>query len=215
MALLMTSTSQEVYASASTGAIGAAWTLSAWNKKDAGSAIQSNNIDETLATGMHMNWLNDGRVSVGIGDGTTLRHGSVTGVTSNTTTQFHHFCVVFDGNLSGDANRLKCYVNGSQQTISWEATGVPATSPNFPVFRFNRSIRDTNIRSGVYAEGALWDVALTAAEITSLSKGFKPHRIRPNNMLWYVPMIRAAHSVSGAAFTSAGSPAQSSHPRMV
>jgi hypothetical protein len=46
-------------------------------------------------------------------------------------TNWHHITFVFDGSLSGDANRLKGYLDGVQQTLSFVnyggATGIPST----------------------------------------------------------------------------------------
>ncbi|NIM50437.1 MAG: hypothetical protein GTO22_14505 [Gemmatimonadales bacterium] len=41
--------------------------------------------------------------------------------------EWMHIAFVYDGSLTGDANRLKGYLNGVQQTLSFTAPGVPAT----------------------------------------------------------------------------------------
>jgi len=44
--------------------------------------------------------------------------------------------------------------------------------------------------TGIYAEVALWNVALTDDEMASLSKGFKPYRVRPQHLVFYAPLVR-------------------------
>jgi len=44
------------------------------------------------------------------------------------TDTWNHYAMVFDGDLSGDSNRLKVYFNGVQQTLTFTG-GVPATVP--------------------------------------------------------------------------------------
>jgi hypothetical protein len=44
--------------------------------------------------------------------------------------------------------------------------------------------------NGQYAEVALWNVALTDADMASLSKGFKPYRVRPQHLVFYAPLVR-------------------------
>lgn len=38
--------------------------------------------------------------------------------------------IVYDGTLTGDSNRLKVYVNGAQQTVSFTTPGIPAKMRN-------------------------------------------------------------------------------------
>lgn len=69
--------------------------------------------------------------------------------------------------------------------------------------------------NGLLAECAIWSVALTDDEINSLAKGFKPSRIRPQSLVFYAPLVRAAIDVrQGLALTPVNSPTVADHPRV-
>jgi hypothetical protein len=72
-----------------------------------------------------------------------------------------------------------------------------------------------NFLNGQAAEVAVWEVELTADEVASLSKGFKPSRIRPQSLLYYAPLIRDLNEVrSGLALTNTNSATVADHPRV-
>lgn len=50
---------------------------------------------------------------------------------------------------------------------------------------------------GYLAEVAVWNVALTTAEITSLYRGTKANQIRPQNLKIYVPLVRERTDTCG------------------
>jgi hypothetical protein len=69
--------------------------------------------------------------------------------------------------------------------------------------------------NGLMAEVAIWDVALNDAEITSLSKGFSPRRIRPQSLKFYAPLIRTLQDLRGAlTITNNNSATVAAHPRV-
>lgn len=44
-------------------------------------------------------------------------------------TSWHHYCMVFDGTVTGNSNRLKGYVDGVQKTLTFGGGSIPATTP--------------------------------------------------------------------------------------
>ena len=54
---------------------------------------------------------------------------------------------------------------------------------------------------GYLAEVAVWNVALTLAEITSLYRGTKANQIRPQNLKVYVPLVRDRIDTCGKTTT--------------
>lgn len=44
--------------------------------------------------------------------------------------EWHHCVMIYNGNLSGNANRLKGFINGEQKTLNFGATTIPATTAN-------------------------------------------------------------------------------------
>jgi hypothetical protein len=72
-----------------------------------------------------------------------------------------------------------------------------------------------NAFTGQLAEFAIWNAALTVGEINSLAQGFKPPRIRPQSLLYYVPLVRNVHELrSGITFTAVNAPVVFAHPRV-
>jgi len=84
---------------------------------------------------------------------------------------YFHYAVIYDGTATGNANRLKLFINGVQQTLTFTYT-VPATtaSPASPLCRVGSY---ASVPAGWYMQGsianiAIFDKALTNDNITSL-----------------------------------------------
>lgn len=72
---------------------------------------------------------------------------------------------------------------------------------------------------GDIADAAIWNVALTAAEIASLAAGASPLTIRPQSLVFYAPMTGESTTTEvnliGPALSLSNSPARAtSHPRI-
>jgi hypothetical protein len=81
-------------------------------------------------------------------------------------TVWTHIAVVFDGSQTGDANRLKAYLNGVEQTIIFAAAGVPAAIAGTMDAYFY--IGRVESSSTIYTDGSHGNVRLYLA---SLSQG--------------------------------------------
>jgi len=66
------------------------------------------------------------------------------------------------------------------------------------------------------AEAAIWNVALTDAEVTVLATGVSPLLVRPQSLVCYLPLIRDDDEdiVGGRSFTANGGPTIAAHPRV-
>jgi len=87
----------------------------------------------------------------------------------NTFNTWLNIGVVYNGSLSGDSNRLKVYINGSQVTLTFGYT-VPATtaSPSSPLCRLGTYASDTSnawALKGSIANTLLYNRALSATEV--------------------------------------------------
>jgi hypothetical protein len=68
---------------------------------------------------------------------------------------------------------------------------------------------------GDIAEPAIWNAALTAAEIASLAKGMTPDKIRPQNLVFYAPLVRNLQDVRGGlTITNNNGATVANHPRV-
>lgn len=69
--------------------------------------------------------------------------------------------------------------------------------------------------SGLLSDCAIWNAALTDAEIASLAKGFKPTRIRPQSLVFYAPLLRNLQDIKGGlALINNNGATVADHPRV-
>lgn len=92
--------------------------------------------------------------------------GAVAGFTS---TGWNNMCVIYDGAQTGNANRLKLYLNGVQQTLSFGSYNVPASTSNTSMVNAGLGAYSTggwnNFISGSIATSRLYTVSLTDSEV--------------------------------------------------
>ena len=68
---------------------------------------------------------------------------------------------------------------------------------------------------GRLAEVGIWNAALTAAEIASLAKGMTCDKIRPQNLVFYAPLVRDINDQKGGlTITNNNGAAVANHPRI-
>lgn len=142
---------------------------------------------------------------------------SATGNNSAVTTDtyglqtWHHAAARF----AGAASRIAYLdgVPGTEQTTS-RATG--GALDNLIVGRGPGGTHNPSQPfNGRIAEAAVWDVALDTDEIAALARGFKPSQIRPDKLLWYLPLVRTVQDLrSGLTYTTSG-PVVAVHPRRI
>ena len=142
--------------------------------------------------------------------------GSQFGTVSETSTAMLHRAMVFDGSGIDNATRLKGYVSGVAQTLSFTGT-IQATTANLAAANLTIGIStDEGVATGNIAEVALWSAALSDAEIASLAKGFSPLFIRPESLIDYWPLIGRFSPeidvVGGMNGTLNSAPGAAAHP---
>ena len=121
---------------------------------------------------------------------------------------WHHGASVF----SSTTNRI-AYFNGASGT-----SNTASVSPSgFNTFDIGTRYSPTlgNYLNGRVAEVGIWNAALTAAEIASLAKGMTPDKIRPQNLVFYAPLVRNLQDVKGGlAITNNNGATVANHPRV-
>ena len=135
-------------------------TLATWMKRtSAGSKVligkQATNQDMAIEA------YGDGRIYFQMSKGSDTY-----GYLSLNDTAWHHIALVFDGTLTGNANRLKAYVDGVQKTLTFKGTVSTSTTTNTTPFNIGKM-------SGEYSNGQVDDTwlyarALNQAEIQDL-----------------------------------------------
>ena len=133
------------------------FTLMAWMKRrTAGSLVicyQGADVNNDVAFEL---W-SDGYAYFEVGNGSNTYANVV-----NTSTNWQYLAMAFDGTQTGNSNRLKCYINGSLQSVGYAGT-IPSTSgPSNSVF----SIGNSQGIGGNYSDG---NVALTQIYNRALS----------------------------------------------
>lgn len=127
------------------------------------------------------------------------------------TNTWHHFC----GVTSGTASRYAYLdgVPGNEETTDRTPGGIDNTTIGCGYY--GSAIQYPT--SGRIAEGAIWNVALTTAEIEILAEGYSPLFVRPQNLVAYWPLIRDEDQdrVGGYDMTAYNAPGIVAHPPVI
>jgi len=112
------------------------------------------------------------------GDGVgTLQ--SITSATNISTGVWTHVCA----KTTAGTGLSKLFLNGVLSTTATRTVTLGDTASNFVIGA--RGDGSTNPYDGKVAEVAVWNVALTDAEIAALGKGVSPFLVRPKNLMAY------------------------------
>jgi hypothetical protein len=123
---------------------------------------------------------------------------------------WYHCCAV-----EASSSDHRVYFNGTVGTLPNPATQSPTGINALNIGNDRNSNANANLMTGQMADVAVWDVALTAAEIGSLADGMSADKIRPDNLVYYAPLVRELVEVSGGlALTNNGTATVSNHPRI-
>lgn len=123
---------------------------------------------------------------------------------------WYHCCGVFSA-----SNSRAGFVNGGNKAT--DSTDLsPSTLDRISLGAKINSGGTSAYMSGMIAEFAVWNVALTDDEVAKLALGWRPSRIRPASLVWYNPLVRGLQEVvGGVSLTeSASAPTVGAHPRV-
>jgi hypothetical protein len=133
---------------------------------------------------------------------------TTTGYSINT---WHHACGVW-----ASSSDRRAFIDGGSKGTDSTDNPISNTPTHTSVGRIYRNTGDTESMDGSIAEAAIWNVALTDAEVGVLATGIKPTQVRPENIVLYVPLVRDTDKdlIGGLSFSKVGSPAISRHTRV-
>lgn len=141
----------------------------------------------------------------------TGAYNSAQSTSGYSTGTWHHAAAVF----AADNDRT-IYLDGGSSANSTSTTGtIPPANEHILI-----GARIFNSDAGLYLDGraaevAVYNVTLTAEEINALAKGVSPLRIRPQNIIFYVPIYGVGSPepsvVGDHPFTLNGTPTQADH----
>jgi hypothetical protein len=109
----------------------------------------------------------------------------------------------------------RVYLNGSQNAE--RTSGVPGSIADIGLYglRFGGATGTSLSFNGTIAEVGIWNAALTAAEIASLAKGMTCDKIRPQNLVFYAPLVRDLNDQKGGlTITNNNGATVANHPRV-
>lgn len=141
--------------------------------------------------------------------------GGVPGVVSASTFNdgaWHHAAATWS--WDGINTTVRLYVDGSLEGSATDGSSFSASTEPIYIGANANNGSPVEFFDGSLAECATWSVALTAAEIATLSKGYSPAQIRPGSLALYVPLVREIVDHKGTAPTATGT-AASAHPRVL
>lgn len=134
--------------------------------------------------------------------------GAVTSGTQVANTWFHACGVEVS-----TTNRF-CYRNGGnagQNTASRTPTSINALNIGTTI----NTGTPTQLLAGRIAEVGIWNAALTAEEVASLAQGMTCDKIRPQSLVFYVPLVRNLQDAKGGlAITNNNGATVVTHPRV-
>ena len=82
---------------------------------------------------------------------------------------WHHIAMVFDGGGSTDADELKLYVDGVQETLTYSGT-APSTVDDLSSYDIFIGRQGSNYFNGNIAQVGIWIKALTQEEVQEISQ---------------------------------------------
>lgn len=102
-------------------------------------------------------------------------------------------------------------VGGTADTTNLTPSGVNRTGLGYHTTSGVRGV----FMNGRLAEAAIWNEALTDAEIAALADGFRPSLIRPDKLVFYVPLVRQVDDYSGGLSLTTSGAVVAEHTRRI
>ena len=163
-------------------------------------------VGESSGTHRNQLFVSFNLLSVCIG---TSSSGNFSGGAALANNTWYHGCLVCESNSS-----RSLYQNGQFLSTNTVNIGTQNTANSILVgARVDNSV--ARFFSGNIAEVGVWDIALTAAEIASLAKGMTCDKVRPQNLVFYAPLVRDLQDVRGGlTITNNNAATVADHPRV-
>jgi hypothetical protein len=131
--------------------------------------------------------------------------------TSYTNNTWTHLCAV-----EASATSRSVYVNGGGK-VSGSISVTPAGVNAVGVARMGGTSPDGYL-DGDIAEVAIWNIALTDAEVALLATGISPLMVHPEALVFYAPLLGnndpEMDLIGGLGLTGSGGPIKAAHPRV-
>jgi hypothetical protein len=136
-----------------------------WVKRNASNSLMTFLQYSSLTSDISLELWSNGVIYFEIGNG-----GNTYGEVSNNSSSWQNVAMVFDGSGADNSARLKAYINGEQQNLTYGGTTIPSTAGSGNTLYIGNtgpfSSSNSNLfSSGNFASFAAYNRALTAQEI--------------------------------------------------
>lgn len=189
-------------------------TLACWFNTDSSTTAQtlislsSGNVSENLSLALSLRLSSTSTVLATSSAGNGLSNATTSG--TYTQNNWHHAAAVFPSTASRTA-----YLDGIGTTQTATRSAGSALDNLILGQGSGGTYNPGQPFNGRLAEIAVWDVALDESEIVSLAKGYIPTLIRPDKLLWYIPLVREVQDLRSGITISNSATAVSPHPRRI
>jgi hypothetical protein len=122
------------------------------------------------------------------------------------------------GVWSGTADR-RAYLNGGNKGLMSQTQGVTEADLKRTAVGLTRELGNFGGMIGQIAHPAIWNVALTDNEVAMLGAGISPLRVRPQNLVFYLPYLGRdgpeIDIINGRTLVVTGATASSNEPPLI
>ena len=141
-----------------------ALTWIAWVKRNASNSLMTIIQNSGLSSDIGLELWSNGTIYFEIGNG-----GNTLGEFSNNSTSWQNATMVFDGSGADNSSRLKAYINGIQQNLTYSGT-IPTTAGSGNTLYIGNTGATSGANSNLFSSGNLgsfqsYNRALTSQEI--------------------------------------------------
>lgn len=138
----------------------------------------------------------------------TNTDGTAISTSSYTAGSWQHACGVWTSSTS-----RSIYYNGTNEATN--TTNITPTAGDVTNLYIGRQLFGITYFDGKMAEVGIWNTDLTAAEIASLAKGMTCDKVRPQNLVFYAPLVRdLIDQKGGLTITNNNGATVANHPRV-
>jgi hypothetical protein len=129
---------------------------------------------------------------------------------STTLNEWNHACAVF-----GSATSREIFANGASGATNTSDVGTQNAATGTQIGARTASNATSLYFNGNIAEVGIWNAALSDAEIASLAKGMTCDKVRPQNLVFYAPLVRdLIDPKGGLTITNNNGATVATHPRV-
>jgi len=188
------------------------FSMAAWIRRATAASLQFVGFAQTSNDWLGIHHFSDNVCYILNGNNASFIYGFV----SANITGWNQFTLTFDGSQATNATKLRIYINGAAQTLSFVGN-QPATTSNsadLETFRIGHRVSGSFWSTGDFAEIGMWQATLSAQEADSLSKGFTCDKVRPQSLVYYSPLIRDIIDVKGGMTLTDASSTVQPHTRV-